>query len=290
MSFFRYPGGKRKLRHIIAERLETEIVKMPHRFEYREPFFGGGGIGLMMAKQIHLDRLWINDRDVGIACLWTAIIRCPELLKKHILEFIPSVDAFDRFSLLLKSEHPDMDNEEALAFFGFMKLAVHQLSYSGLGLKSGGPLGGRQQSSPYKIDCRWSPLYICKKIDMIHNVLMASNIHGDKCWSSDFQDVIDNQDNGMALMYVDPPYYDKGNNLYHVGFSEQDHMRLAECLRETRHRWVLSYDACPRILALYHWAKIERLSVNYSITAVGKTDEDKSSRWKYEYIITQTNS
>jgi len=43
---------------------------------------------------------------------------------------------------------------------GFKKLAIHQISYSGLGTKSGGPLGGKSQESIYKIDCRWSPKHI----------------------------------------------------------------------------------------------------------------------------------
>ena len=57
--------------------------------------------------------------------------------------------------------------------FGFMKIAVHQLSYSGLGLRSGGPLGGRSQASPYKIDCRWSPEYIYKKMMATRDILLA---------------------------------------------------------------------------------------------------------------------
>ena len=49
------------------------------------------------------------------------------------------------------------DDRGRIVDIGFKKLAIHQISYSGLGTMSGGPLGGAGQKSQYKIDCRWSP-------------------------------------------------------------------------------------------------------------------------------------
>src|SRR5215467_1995003 len=43
------------------------------------------------------------------------------------------------------------------------------------------------------------------------------------------------------------------------GFSPADHARLAEMLRLTPHRWVLTYGDHPRIRMLYEWARIETL-------------------------------
>ena len=64
---------------------------------------------------------------------------------------------------------------------GFKKLAIHQTSYSGLGTKSGGPLGGAEQKSRYKIDCRWSPEYICKKVDKLHDLFAAIEVRDNCC-------------------------------------------------------------------------------------------------------------
>lgn len=283
MSFFRYPGGKRKLRGLLIDRLISEASNLDE-FEYREPFFGGGGIGVHFASRFTPRWIWINDKDLGVACLWTAVMRCPEVLKKHVLNFVPSVQAFDEFGSRLRGEIPNMDDDESVAFFGFMKLVIHQLSYSGLGLRSGGPLGGRSQASPYKIDCRWSPVYICNRIDVVGKIIGSSIIRDNCCCSVDFQDVIENNDR-PALLYIDPPYYKKGNDLYYVGFSTDDHVRLADVLRKTKHRWVLSYDECDEIKRLYEWAIIERVSVNYSITATISDEQIKESRWKYEYVI-----
>jgi len=284
MSFFRYPGGKTKLLSKITDALLLESSFLPCGYEYREPFFGGGGIGIPFCDVARPSKMWVNDRDEGIAALWTALLCSPEAFKQRVLNFVPSVEVFDLFTDNLKTRCPDWRSNESIVDFGFMKLVVHQLSYSGLGLRSGGPLGGRKQSSPYKIDCRWSPEYICKKIDKTRSSLLAGTIRGNKCWFSDFQNIIENED-GPALLYIDPPYYHKGNDLYFVGFSKEDHIRLAEALKKTSHRWVLSYDACEEIQTLYSWAKIEQVIVNYSITATGKTE--KKSRWKYEYLISR---
>ena len=152
----RYPGGKSKLQPRIAEQLfKTDYWNR----EYREPFFGGGSIGLsvMQGEQHRVNSVWINDKDEGMSCLWTAIIRYPEEFKKQINAFTPSVQAFHDFKEeLIASSETVPTAPEDIVRVGFKKLAVHQISYSGLGTKSGGPLGGEQQKSKYKIDCRWS--------------------------------------------------------------------------------------------------------------------------------------
>jgi DNA adenine methylase len=76
-----------------------------------------------------------------------------------------------------------------------------------------------------------------------------------------------------ALLYLDPPYYTKGNDLYQCAFTLDDHIRLALALRDTKHKWLLSYDDCPEVRALYKWATIEPLSVKYSITTARTKSE-----------------
>jgi DNA adenine methylase len=75
-SFFRYPGGKSKLRGEITAILNRLIDG--EDVQYREPFFGGGSIGLNMVSTHGIRKLWMNDKDVGISCLWTSAIRHPD--------------------------------------------------------------------------------------------------------------------------------------------------------------------------------------------------------------------
>ena len=246
---FRFPGGKNKLRNEILS-----FLNFSDR-EYREPFFGGGSIGLALLKK-KKTKIWINDKDYGIYCIWISVIKYHELLKEKVKRFIPGVEIFSEFKQDLLNKKEDVIDT------AFKKLVVHQLSYSGLGTK-GGPLGGKNQSSEYKIDCRWSADYLCKKIDENNNLLNEA-----KCTNYDFEKLLGND----CFIFLDPPYYKKGNQLYQCEFSEQDHIRLSECLKKIDN-WVLSYDDCEEIRNLYRWARIENLDVNYTINNVKKRKE-----------------
>lgn len=273
MSFFRYPGGKSKLIKPIFSyfNIDSSIE------EYREPFFGGGSIGIEFLKRNKMKRIWINDYDKALSDLWESVIKHPDELKKLVMNFVPSVKEFDSIrNKLIEGNVSDTVNN------GFMKLAIHQISYSGLGLKSGGPLGGREQKSEYKINCRWSPSYICNKIDAINNLFADRNV---QCTNTDFSKLITDTSK-KAFIYLDPPYYMKGNDLYYYGFSEKDHIRLMNLLKETKHKWVLSYDDCPQIRELYSWARIHSTEVNYSITSTIKEDGERTGNKKMEVIIT----
>lgn len=259
MSFFRYPGGKSKLQKQLLPLLESTDTTL----EYREPFFGGGSVGLAFLKaNPSWSHVWINDFDPGIACLWEAVIQKPEELKQKVRDFVPTVAAFDEMKRLLTAPKRIFDMVE----WGFMKLAIHQISYSGLGTMSGGPLGGREQKSAYPIDCRWSPEHICRKIDTHHKQLGAHTLRLDGCTNVDFEVLIRHSD--PAVLYLDPPYYEKGNELYQFGFAEADHLRLAAALRNCGHHWVLSYDDCEFVRDMYSsWAVIQSVDVNYTINS-----------------------
>src|SRR5262249_10621209 len=120
----------------------------PYGLEYREPFFGGGSIGLkLLADASSIPRIWINDKDVGIACLWTAVIRHHQDLKELVRSFEPSVKAFYELRDELTAVAAMPAQRDRIVELGFEKLAIHQISYSGLGTKSGSPLGGVGQKS-----------------------------------------------------------------------------------------------------------------------------------------------
>ena len=284
ISCFRYPGGKSKLRDQIAQRLAEQAEH--DGLEYREPFFGGGSIGLkLLSDNTGITRLWINDKDVGIACLWTSVIKYHDEFKERTRSFTPSVQAFYELRHELTTISAMPTEPARIVDLGFKKLAIHQTSYSGLGTKSGGPLGGAEQKSRYKIDCRWSPEYICKKVDKLHDLFAAIEVRGNCCTNLDFADVIEDA-HCCSLLYIDPPYYVKGNDLYQHGFTIEDHERLADTLRKTEHAWVLSYDDCCEVRQLYEWACVEPLDVNYSITAIKDKDTgERLSRTKTELLI-----
>ena len=268
MGFFRYPGGKAKLKNQILNKLNEIIDEnfKNKKFIYREPFFGGGSIGLELLKiNKDIEICHINDRDRSLVALWDIVTYNPQSLINEVSNFTPTAQSFYQFK-------SDLLNGE---INGFKKLAIHQMSYSGLGTKAGGPIGGESQSSNYKVDCRWSKQYLIKKILNISKSLCA---HNAIISAYDFEEVINKQDELPTLIYLDPPYYVKGSELYQFSFSEQDHIRLAQSLKNTKHHWLLSYDDCKEIRKLYDWANIQELNVNYTI---------RNARQKQELLITK---
>jgi len=123
MSFFRYPGGKSKLKNQIINKLQIFAEK--ENLEYREPFFGGGGIGCnFIEKNNYTTDVWINDFDLGVSCLWTTVINRPDLLKNRVRKFTPTPEAFYDFKEQLLNPPVKITSDIEYADFGFKKLAI----------------------------------------------------------------------------------------------------------------------------------------------------------------------
>lgn len=279
MSFFRYPGGKSKLKKKIVRAL-VELAESKLN-EYREPFFGGGSVGLDLIDKVSFSSLWINDKDYGVWCIWKSVCDYPDDFQAAINGFesekyFTQKKAYRFFEELKESVKTVEESEEKdkVVKCALNKLLVHQTSYSGLGTMAGGPIGGKDQDSDYPIGCRWNPKTICNKIQKI-NVKVKNKII---CTHGGFEEVLNN---GMALIYLDPPYYEKGNELYQCAFKTKDHETLMKCLRESNHEWVLSYDDCDDVRKLYDWAHIESFEAKYTINASTKV-KDKDGKDKIE--------
>jgi len=271
-SLFRFPGGKQKLSKYIAGVLSRLINENPD-YEVSECFFGSGGIGLSLLP--YLKKIWINDKDYTLACLWNAVIKAPDELCALIQQFKPIPEIFFEFKQYLKSRQVYMDNPTRV---GFRKLAIHQISYSGLGTMAGGPIGGDKQQSDYKVDCRWNPGNLIKKIRRLHP-LLKQKVAGQVCTFHDFQYFLERS--GKFIFYLDPPYYNKGAELYQHSFKIEDHIRLSHLLRDMENPWLLSYDDCPEIREIYKWASFYSFGANYTIN---------TSRKKGELLISRKNS
>lgn len=263
-SFFRYPGGKSRL----YKQLKNHFV-FDFDCLYIEPFVGAGGALLNVINDFYdVGKIKINDLDMGISALWTSVINYPEDLIDMVKSFKPTVEKYYEF----KTAVSDTTNSDDIVKYGFMKLALHQMSYSGLGLMSGGPLGGTEQKSEYTIDCRWSPDNIVQIIRNTHELLKTKEIINNSCTSYDYRTVLKYR-SPTDFVYLDPPYYVKGSELYNISFDENDHVDLCGILKGANFNWVLSYDDCPEIRDLYCWANVTKIEVNYMINNIRSTSE-----------------
>lgn len=265
---FGYPGGK-------TQHLDKIIPGLTRHLrpgvQFREPFVGLGSVSTYFSERELITDLWINDKDPGIAALWTAILRHPRLLQKRLC-VQPSVELFRQFRHKLLEVKDLPDNSEELVDLGFIKMAEHLMSYSNLGERSGGPRT--------EISSRYNSRELGQKIGWRSDILSRIAV---RCTCLDFADVLAD-DSTECVYYLDPPYWSAGKDLYRYFFHEADHVRLATLLRKLKAQWLLSYDDSPEIRQLYSWAVIDTIQTRCSISPIERNGV-KEQQYKTELLI-----
>lgn len=267
MPLIRYPGSKEKLAselfQLFPDSFRMSLWSSMSQCEYREPFFGAGAIGIKILDCIGRNsKVWINDLDSDLVCMWKAVKDSPREICRHIARFKPSVDKFFEF------KERDGKEDCEIPERGFRKLALHRMSVSGFGVKSGGPIGGKNQNtSLYTVGCRWNPERIKRDVFRINSKLNKFTELRITC--GDFQPLLENTTQN-CFIYLDPPYYKMGGQLYKHSMPDTEHERLAGCLKSISVPWVLSYDEHPRIRELYSWANFCELHITYTNAVTNK--------------------
>lgn len=265
-GLMRYAGGKTKLRKPILARLDAMFRALGPLAEYREPFVGAGGVALPFLRDQPGRAAWLNDGDPSLAALWDAVLRNPDGLTMMVTVF-PDVlgpDYFYSYRRLLRTIRTPADlGRYDKVWVALAKLALHQISFSGLGTRAGGPMGGRAQRDPDAIGSRFNPDAICANIGKVGKILSAVSLRDGTCTSLPFERLFEA---GEAGFYLDPPYYEAGPGLYEFAFTRADHERLFALLREETRPWMLSYDDHPVIRKMYQgWTRIEPVAMNGTI-------------------------
>ncbi|RKY43084.1 MAG: hypothetical protein DRP85_00885 [Candidatus Makaraimicrobium thalassicum] len=268
MTLFRYPGGKSRLKKHILPILKSWAKELKN-FVYIEPFFGGGAIGLEFLH--HCPRAILNDVDFNIFAVWWTVKHNHTELINKIANYQPKVKDFYNFQKFLLNPPHDYNRLTEIAF---KKIAIHQMSYSGLGEMAGGPIGGKNQRSKYQIDCRWKPLTLIKKIAKYHRLLNSACKLGVSIINFDFKKLNFNNlrmrmIDENAIIYLDPPYIEEGNELYRCSFTIDDHEKLSAILRSlpAECRWLLSYKWHPLLKELYPDCEIKFIQLTSTVNS-----------------------
>jgi DNA adenine methylase len=257
---FRYPGGKKKLFPKIQPFLFPLIEKNK---SFAEPFVGGGSVMIEVAKAFNDIPIFINDKNEGVSAFWE-MINSPEEDVNALFELIkrrPTIDIFNQ--LRINSHKTKIQKAYNLLF-------MNRCCFSGI--ETAGPIGGMEQSSKWKIDCRYNADKIIASINYLRDLLKGRLIVSN-------DDVIDFIKRNKPAFYLDPPYYEKGDSLYPVKMDHDEHLKLADLLK-SKEDWVLSYDEHPEIRKIYDFATIKEINARYSID--GKKDNWKNT---HELII-----
>ncbi|BES66037.1 DNA adenine methylase [Gottschalkiaceae bacterium SANA] len=95
----------------------------------------------------------------------------------------------------------------------------------------------------------------------------------------DFEELIQKYDRKATMFFCDPPYYETAG--YESEFSLKDQMRLVDCLKQIKGKFLVTINDHPKVREWYSWANIEEVNTAYSISR----DKDACGKVK-ELIIT----
>ncbi|TVX85655.1 DNA adenine methylase [Paenibacillus agilis] len=254
LSPLRYPGGKSKFIPVLYHKLQEGKYKT-----LVSPYTGGGSAELALLEAGVIDKLILNDKDVGIYALFWVIKHMPEELVKRIRSCKPTHRMYFDAQQVVKADYVGCTLIEA----AWITLLVNRLAFSGIYYAN--PLGGRHGAKEELLS-RWNPEQLCSRIETIHHLADRYEIlNQDAC------ELIEEEYwRPTTTIFIDPPYVAKGKSLYRHYYDESEHYRL-QLLLDSLHSGtpgadiILTYDNAPLIERIYQYPSIEKLCRVYSI-------------------------
>lgn len=254
-SPLRYPGGKQVLARLVAHLVRLNGATGG---TYIEPYAGGAGVALALLFGEHVDRVLINDADPYIYAFWKAVLFETDRFIELLHTTPATVTEWVRQRAIYK--HPKRYGGLRV---GFATFYLNRCNRSGI-IADGGPIGGHRQTGKWKIDARLNRVELerrIRKIAMYRERIAISN--------DDAIQFIDRAviplDHKRTFVYLDPPYYAKGCDLYLNYYSPADHAALARYItKQRRVPWVMSYDHVPEIAMLYAKFRQVRFALDYT--------------------------
>lgn len=201
-------------------------------------------MSLALLELGHVQKIALNDLDPLIASFWQVVFGKtddPDADLKWLLVQIESatltVDEWRR----QKALKPSSCREAA-----FKCIYLNRTSFNGI-LHQAGPIGGWGQVNR-KLDVRFNAQKLVKRLSDLYE--MRSSVTRVTCvnwklfcsWYRVAKD---------AYLYLDPPYFQKAEQLYGHIFDDKGHRVMRDYLIKQNIPWMLSYDDAPEIRELY---------------------------------------
>ena len=247
----RYPGGKGKFAPFVKNLMTANRLTG----DYLEPYAGGAGVALDLLFNNYCNNIHINDLDKAIYNFWLSVTQETELFLKQISDTPVNIDVWHRQKAILSN--PD---QHSVLEHGFATFFLNRTNRSGI-LK-GGVIGGKNQTGNYKLDARFNKENLIKRIEKIGEY--SNRI---KIYNLDALELLSRVDDLLpenSLIYLDPPYYVKGQGLYRNFYIHENHVQIRKALDGIHSKWIVSYDNCQEIKDIYKGYRQEDYDLNYS--------------------------
>ncbi len=237
-SPLRYPGGKIRLANFVKYMLvQNDLVGGT----YVEAYAGGAGIAWRLLFDNFVHDVYINDINRSVHSFWHSVFNHTEELCRLIQDTPITMDEWHRQKARQSAQ------DVGILDLGFSTFFLNRTNHSGI--LQGGVIGGKNQAGNYKLDARYNQIDLIVKIQKI-----ASYQDRVRLYRQDALEFINNVIPTLplrTLIYLDPPYYQKGAALYESHYSHDDHVAVATALQNIAHKWIVSYDNTPKIREIY---------------------------------------
>ena len=264
ISPLRYPGSKQALVDYVESFLRANNFVGRQWFE---PCAGGASVALSLISRGLVPRATIVEKDPLVYAFWKAMKSDAAILCQMVRELDISIATWHKFQ---KYRAPDATKRFSLLELGLAGLFFNRTNYSGI--IGANPIGGINQTSEYKIDCRFTKETVIDRIVEASAVMDRITVA-----QGDVVSYLRRSHGRLALgnsvVYVDPPYYLQGEKLYRYHFVERDHVRLAQFLNSANFPWLVSYDNVPFVVNLFRGQTVRPIWLQYTVREARRADE-----------------
>jgi len=227
------------------------------RGHYAEPYAGGCGLALGLLYGGYVADVHINDIDPSVWAFWHCVLNETDALLALIEETPITVEEW----LRQRDIHRSQDTSNTLRL-GFSAFFLNRTNRSGI-IQGAGVIGGLEQDGNYKIDCRFNRQDLARRIGRVRKY--RDRIHLTNLDAMDFFSLLEKVLPEDSFLFVDPPYYKKGADLYTSFYEPKDHAKLASKIIAIDRPWIVTYDDVPEIRQLYRRRRQYCFDIQYSL-------------------------
>jgi DNA adenine methylase len=252
-SPLRYPGGKGMLTNFA--KLLISLNKI-NGGDYVEVYAGGASIAWTLLFDGYVKHVHINDISKPIYSFWKSVLRYTDELCQLIQDTPVTIEERTR------QKHVQSNPKEyTILELGFSTFFLNRTNRAGI--LRGGVIGGKEQNGKWKLNARFNKTDLIARIQRIAKYSSRIHLHNKDAAIFLIDQLPKIPKN--SLVYLDPPYYAKGDSLYENYYSHEDHVAIATLVSKINHPWVVSYDNVAPIRMLYKKYKSSEYKLSYSV-------------------------
>jgi DNA adenine methylase len=251
----RYPGGKRRLLNAMRVLFDSNNFK---DIQYAEPYAGGAGLALALLFEEYASVIHLNDLSRPVYAFWHSVLHDTERLCEQISAIPVTIDEWLCQRAVLRNAATS-----SLFDLGFAAFFLNRTNRSGI-IHYGGVIGGLQQKGAWKLDVRFAKddlIQMIRQIGRYRNRIHIYNMDAPE-FTKQKLSALKN-----SFVFFDPPYIEKGDDLYLNEYTIDGHRELSETITKLKIPWIVTYDRAALTHRLFLKSRRMVYDLSYSARA-----------------------